>query len=156
MLLKISKGNHKNFRLPKITFRKKIEGTIAFLGDMSYEIDRQFDTNKVVGLSDSWNHLRHSVRIGWRWYRGELQVMALIHRRKKIGISYLMTVEENKEYPFLISIEKDSYKIMFDNKEFQFERVSRWNFLRYYLFPYFGGTTKAPKEFKFKITVKNK
>jgi hypothetical protein len=151
MLLKISKENHKNFRLPKFTIGNKIDGTVTFLGDFSYKIEKQYDTNKVIGLSDSWNHLRDSVRIGWRWYKNELQVMSLIHSQGEIQISYLTTVRENKEYSFSISIEKNSYIIVFDSKKFEFERKSRWKFLRYYLFTYFGGKTKAPKDFKFKI-----
>jgi hypothetical protein len=77
--------------------------------------------------------------------------MSLIHSQGEIQISYLTTVRENKEYSFSISIEKNSYIIVFDSKKFEFERKSRWKFLRYYLFTYFGGKTKAPKDFKFKI-----
>jgi hypothetical protein len=151
MLLRILKGNHKNFRLPKLTIGSKINGTVTFLGDFSYKIEKQYDTNKVIGLSDNWNHLKDSVRIGWRWYKDELQVMSLIHSQGEIKISYLTTVKENKEYNFTILIKKNSYIIIFDNKKFEFERKSRWKFLRYYLFVYFGGKTKAPKDFKFKI-----
>lgn len=151
MLLKILKGSHKSFRFPKFSAKKEIKGTVKFLDNFSYKINTQYDTNKLIGLSDNWHHLKDSVRIGWRWYREELQIMSLIHRQGKIEINYLMTIRENKEYSFSIKIEKNSYIILFDGQKFDFERSSRWDCLRYYLFPYFGGKNKAPKDFKFEI-----
>lgn len=80
--------------------------------------------------------------------------MVLIHYQGEIRISYLTTVRENKEYSFSIKIEKNSYIIIFDDQRFEFERSSGWNCLRYYLFPYFGGKNKAPKDFEFEIKLK--
>jgi hypothetical protein len=43
-----------------------IEGYVPFSSNFEYKIDKQGDTNKLIGLSDSYFHHINSIRIGWR------------------------------------------------------------------------------------------
>ena len=70
MIYTINKGSHRSTWLPKFTFKKSLTFSFKFLSDPSYILDNksdQEDTNKIFGISDSWYHRRHSIRVGWRY-----------------------------------------------------------------------------------------
>ena len=158
MYLEIKEGRHRcNRWLPKLTFKDIIIGKVTFLGDFSYDIGdkHQKDSNKLTGLSNGLHHHIGSVRIGWRWNKtsNSLEVVGICYNRGKREIKRIKLVKENKEYSFTIHISKDYYTILFDGEVVVFENSSKWRFLRYYLFPYFGGKVKAVKDFKFNIKI---
>lgn len=151
----IEKGQHySNFNWSKLwtfTFSREIKGTVEFVGDFSYESNG--DTNKLIGLSDGWNHHKNSVRIGWRWNKG-IQIMAIYYVNGLREIHRVMSkAQEGVKYNFRIVITKSKYHVLFNGYQDSIERKSKWFLLRYKLFPYFGGTETAPKEFKFKINI---
>lgn len=148
MVFTIRKGKHRSWWIPILTARRKIEGTFKFLGDVSYK--DSIDTNKLFGLSDSFYHRKSSIRLGWRFKRG-LELMVIIHNKFETVISSLGYIESDKQYPFKIEIRDDEYYVEVDGRVYTHSRNSKWWFLRYYLFPYFGGKQKAPKTFKIKI-----
>lgn len=157
MLFTIKKGRHRsNWWLPKLTFKKVIVGRITFLGDHEYNIGKyQKDSNKVAGLSDNFFHHMDSIRLGFRWNSvvKRIDLVGICYNGGKREIKTITRVDANKEVSFLISIEKDKYLVAVGEEFVSFDRSSKWNFLRYYLFPYFGGTTKAPKTFKIKLDI---
>lgn len=147
--MKIKKGTHKPFRLPELVLKNTIKGFVLFNGDFSYKIDKQEDTNKLFGFSDGWHHHQDSIRLGWRYYNDELEIMTITYSNGKRNIKHLTYIESNTTYSFSIQIKGNEYIVNFGSSETIINRTSKWVFLRYVLKPYFGGSTKAPKDFKF-------
>lgn len=157
MIYTIKNGSHRSRWIPSFTFKNNISGKIRFLSDMSYKINKQKDTNKLIGISDGWHHHKNSIRIGWRYNDG-LEIMVITYTGGKRTIESLGYVSPNKEYFFRIQLFNGVYAVHFvsSDNEIRYstlmDRTSKWSFLRYKLFPYFGGTEKAPKEFNISIT----
>ena len=131
-------------------------GKVTFLGDFSYEIFNQEDTNKLCGLSDGWHHRKtSSIRLGWRWNlkTEELEIMVISYVNGERTIKKLTVAETDREYDFSIRIEKDYYFVYFNYNSLLIPRKSKWNCLRYYLFPFFGGKGTAPKTFKINLDI---
>ena len=130
-------------------------GKVTFLGDFSYEIFNQEDTNKVVGISDNWHHHKDSIRLGFRWNlkTEELEIMVISYVNGQRTIKKLTVAETDREYDFSIRIEKDYYFVIFNKDSLLLPRKSRWNCLRYYLFPFFGGKEKAVKNFQINLDI---
>lgn len=154
----IFKGNHYSnwwFSLP--TFKRLLLGTVEFEDDFSYSIAKQEDTNKLIGLSDSWHLHKHSIRLGWRWdiTSQRIEIMTIVYKKGKRTIEHLCWAQPERKYNFIISVEKDYYLISFNNNSKIISRTSSWKLFmpRFILKPYFGGTTKAPKEFNFKFNI---
>lgn len=153
MKFKIKKGSHycNKWWLPLFVFRKSIKGTFKFSGDVSYKIEKQKDTNKLIGLSDSWNHHKDSIRIGWRYLDGVIEIMYIVYFKGERYIGTITEVLPEMENTFSVNIGKDFYTIEVNGIVYFFSRHSRWNFLRSILKPYFGGTTKAPRDFNIEV-----
>lgn len=153
----IKKGKHySDVIMPKFRVNQ-ISGIVKFIGDFEYHIDKQKDTNKLIGLSDSYYHHVDSIRIGWRWSEvaNKLEIMTILYRDSKRSIEHLCYVEDmNKEYDFEIKILSDYYLVIFNKTCVFIDRTSNWCFPRFVLKPYFGGTTKSPKNFKFDIVLR--
>jgi hypothetical protein len=64
----IEQGKHycKQWWRLRFTTKKVLIGKATFLGDFSYDIGakHQKDSNKLIGLSDSWHHHISSIRKG--------------------------------------------------------------------------------------------
>jgi len=152
MIYTIKQNSHYSSIIPKIVCKNYIKGTITFLNDVEYEITRQGDTNKIIGLSDNWHHHKDSIRLGWRYYKGKRQIMTIAYVNGKRTISYLCDFDVGVDYDFKINIYEICYIISFGKIGFKLiERHSTWKLPRLLLKPYFGGKEKAPKEFKIKI-----
>lgn len=150
----IFKGNHySNWWFPQPTFKRLLLGTVKFLGDFSYTISKQKDTNKLIGLSDNWNHHKDSIRIGWRFDMSSqrIEIMSIVYSGGKRSIEHLAWTQPEREYSFIVSVEKDYYLISFGSESKIVPRSSKWRLWmpRFILKPYFGGTTKAQKDFNF-------
>lgn len=157
MKLTIHTGKHFcNRILPKFTFKDILRGTFKLEGDFSYSIPLQKDTNKLVGLSDAWHHHIDSVRIGWRWdpKMERVQLMAIIYSNADRTITPMEYIDTNKEYTFNIMILSDPYVkqrlyvIYINQTRYEYYGDSSYDFIRYILFPYFGGKQEAPRDFK--------
>jgi hypothetical protein len=155
MEYQIKKGKHKSKCFPSLTFKSKVSGLICFKGDFSYTLapDKQSDTNKLFGLSDGLHHHINSIRLGWRW-RNDLnciEIMVIKYQNRKRTIEHLTYAYEDIYYNFNINIYKGFYEVEFNGIKKSFIRDTNYNFVRYKLFPYFGGSTTAPKNFKIEI-----
>lgn len=153
----IKKGKHISNYIPKLTFSNKISGYVTFEGDFSYSIDKQKDTNKLIGLSDNWSHHKDSIRIGWRWNTKNecIELMSILYSggQREIKSLKLLYKEDDKDITieYEVMILPKYYSIKIDGCNFLIKRTSSWNFIRVILQPYFGGTTVAPKDFNFVI-----
>lgn len=157
MLRKIKKGNHYSTFFPRITFTNRLKGTAEFVGDFSYAIEKQKDTNKLIGLSDNWFHHLDSIRIGWRWNakRNGIELMSIQYKDSIRDIQFITFLPkeegESIKFEYELGIQKDNYFIRINQTKVIILRTSKWNSLRVILQPFFGGTTPAPKDFIFKI-----
>lgn len=154
MEIKIKINSHRSFNLPRLR-TNCIKGTVVFCEDFEYIIDKQEDTNKLIGLSDSYYHMKNSIRIGWRWNTeyNKIEIRWLLHNNYNISSGFITFIESNVEYDYCIKINKSDYTIFINNNIVVIPRNNNWFLPRYVLYPYFGGNTKAPKEFNFKIKI---
>jgi hypothetical protein len=156
MIYTIEKGSHRSTWLPKVTLSNKIFISFSFETDPSYILDNksdQEDTNKIFGISDSWYHRKHSVRLGWR-YDNKLQKSICSVYYYVDGKHYIEDLGEIEQFEtsfFYLKILNDRYEVIALDKKITIPRTSRWFGPRYLLFPYFGGQQVAPKQFKIKI-----
>ena len=154
MIAKINKGKHSFFKLPRFSFKRNIELNFTLIGDFSYKTDditNQSDTNKIFGISDAIYHRNDSIRIGFRYYKDNLELLSYYYNN---GIHYaekISNIKENNNYNIKINILDKHYQIIFDNNSYLYPRTSRWNFVRYLLFPYFGGQKRKKKDLSFKL-----
>lgn len=155
MVYKILKGNHRAGWFFRLTRKNKISGTIKFLGDVSYFVDMQKDTNKIVGLSDNWYHHKDSVRLGWRFdsSRREIEIMTITYKKGIRFINHLCYCKDNEDYEYEIRINKGYYIYRFDTNISIVKRLSKWKFFRYTLFPFFGGREASPKNIYVKLEI---
>ena len=156
MEFNIKKGNHRSRWFPNFTTKKVLIGKITFIGDFSYDIGskHQKDSNKICGLSNGIRHRYNSIRIGFRWNKVLkcIDIVGICYDKGKREIRVINRISNNSEkIPFLISIEKDKYIVKVGDKVEMFNNTSKWKFIRYFLFPYFGGIKPAPKDLKFKL-----
>lgn len=158
MRLKIKEGKHYSNRILPAFRCKTLSGKVKLLGDFSYQISSkdQLDTNKLIGLSDSYHHHRNSIRFGWRWNNkvNKLEILYTLYRNSNRFIEHICFIETFKEYDFEIAISDDKYLLWFGDKYLEVYRNSNWFLPRYVLFPFFGGDEVAPKEFEFEFELK--
>lgn len=155
---KILKGNHSSQRrFPYFLFSNKINFTIKFESNPEYKlnsIQKQKDTNKLFGISDSFFHRKNSIRIGWRYINDKIEILSYVYVNGKHTSKNICFIEKEKfkkSFNCSIEITKNTYIITFNNLRLTENRKSKWFGPRYLLFPYFGGISKAPKDFLFKI-----
>ena len=154
MVATIRKGKHTFFKIPRFTFSKKIDFTFRLVGDFSYTADlpeNQKDTNKIFGISDSFHHRRDSIRIGFRYLQGNLELMAYYYNNGVRKSEKIQNIETDKEYTIKMEISDNLYLLEVDSNKHEFTRTSEWCFVRYLLYPYFGGQEKAKKDLTFEI-----
>ena len=148
MIFSIEKGRHRSSFLPSFTFKNIISGQFSLL-EIS-EINSE-DTNKIIGLSDNWHHHKDSIRIGWRYYKNKVELMAYLYVDDKRIVEHLCYIDKKENIDFLLEIRSDEYVIWINEYTKKYKRESRWNFLRVILKPYFGGKDKAPKNIKLNL-----
>lgn len=155
MVYIIKRGHHRAGWFFKWTTKNKISGIIKFLGDVSYYIPLQKDTNKLIGLSDNWFHHKDSARLGWRYLptTKQIEIMTITYVKGKRTIKHLCFADDNEEYQYEIIINKNHYIYRFDTTISIVPRRSKCKWFRYVCFPFFGGKTKAPKNIYIKLTI---
>ena len=156
MIYTIRKGSHASNWFPKFTLSNKVYFSFTFETNPSYLLENkqdQKDTNKIFGISDSWHHHQHSIRIGWRHNSDTNQTTYCVYYYRD-GEHYTEDLGPLKIYQdtyVYIEIKKDCYRVTTIDKQVDILRTSKWFGPRYFLYPYFGGQQVAPKQFKIKI-----
>lgn len=154
MIITIKKDKHRCDKIIPIIKINTVEGYVLFSCNFEYNILKQEDTNKLVGLSDSYFHHINSIRIGWRWSLKEnkIEIMSILYRDSKRYIEHFCFIDDVEMYfKFKILVTKNTYELEFGEFNKTIIRENNWFLPRYVLFPYFGGTTLAPKDFIFNM-----
>lgn len=109
------------------------------------------DVNKLYGMSDcGMMHHMNSARIGWRWFKNNLQLFAYSYCNGKRTIEKIGDFPINKELSCAIYCLKDEYLFKVNDKTVSTKRSCNFN-EHYLLYPYFGGNNTAPHRIKIKI-----
>lgn len=156
MIYKIPKDSHSPFRIPRFHLGRSYLN-FRFKFDDSCGIP-SIHVNKLYGISYGHHH-HNSIRIGWQFYdKGKLNLFLYTYNNKEREIRYITSIETGVVYECKIVVNRDNIKVaLFNpliNKEVftkVFENYSFRILPGYYLFPYYGGIQKAPKELKIYI-----
>lgn len=161
MTFKIRKNSHysngffyKLFKL--INTKKELKYSVIFDDSCIYvddTIDR-LDVNKLFGFSNGSHH-NNSYRFGWNCIDDSIKIYAYTYVDGKRIIKTLGTVEINKTYKFIITINHDilTYKVISENNRKQevIMLIPNRKLFGYTLWPYFGGNKTAPKNIFIKL-----
>ena len=121
--------------------------------------ENQSDVNKIYGMSDfGKRHQKYSIRLGWRYIRGEIQLCWLRHEEGRHSSGTIRTIEIDEIYNAVINITTFYYQFVIDGDTTLVRRRPEgyWGLVRrYYLYPYFGGNEYAPHDITIKIRDRN-
>lgn len=129
----------------ELKFIAKFDSSAAYLLKTSAN---QGDINKLFGFSDnnSQHHL-FSARFGWRWKDNALQIFAYVYNDGVMSFKYLGKVAIGPENSCSILVKGDHYIFTLNGVSETMPRTSTTTYgSGYKLFPYFGGTEKAPQQ----------
>jgi hypothetical protein len=149
-----------------IFFRKKeLQFDITFGPSCLYKLPED-DINKLFGFSIGHNHMKNSIRFGWRnlYPSKQIEIFAFYHIDGQFKFRKICNVDIGKTYVYNCTIEKkddhffyflnvyDGQNLVGSYKSYLFKIKSKIHF-SYNLFPYFGGSYPAPHDMiiKFKI-----
>ena len=117
--------------------------------------ENQHDVNKIYGFSDFGKiHQKYSIRLGWRYINGEVELCWLRHEDGKHSSGRIRNIEINEVYSAILNITTFYYEIVIDNDTTLVRRRPKGNWglvRRYYLYPYFGGNEFAPHDIEIRI-----
>ncbi len=146
---KIKKNTHKRWRFPRLTCKNSVRGAFQ----LNTDIPETEYTSKIVGLSDNWHHHKDSVRIGIRKKNGQIKAYGIFYISGQREIVEICDIEVGKINWFNIFIADDTYFIEVNDKTVENIRTSNYNFIRYTLFPYWGGKEKAPTDIEINLNI---
>lgn len=146
----ISAGQHSSIMRQELFDGEGINVIVRFDGSAVYTLQdagNQADINKLVGFSDcGQHHQSESARFGWRWYEGELQILAYVYQQGTLTFELMGSIAMDQEVNLSIMIEADQYR--FSGDGLQTVTVARSSDCEagenYWLWPYFGGDEPAP------------
>ena len=154
----IKKGRHSSGFHYKSDYKETIEFDVIFDESSIYETEdpvNQADINKLYGVSDGGSHhMESSIRIGWRWYNNNLELLWFKHELGELSYGLIETIDVNKTYRCKIELKSNTYEISVDNKKVSTPRLFKGVYKHYYLYPYFGGDERAPHNISIKIKTK--
>lgn len=147
----IKEGHHsaKGIHVETLTsdhldFKARFDGTCIY----ALQSRDQYDINKLYGFSDcNTGHSENSARFGWRWSvdRNKLEIFAYVHNDGNITHKYISDAEIGQEGSYSIYVVGDKYNFNFNGRLITMTRgCNSQRSVRYILYPYFGGTQKAP------------
>jgi hypothetical protein len=148
-----SSGSHFNHPTnSRITFDFILDESAIYTSEIP---ENQYDVNKIYGMSDfGLRHQKYSIRLGWRYINGNIELCWLKHEEGRHSSSTIKTIESNKSYRASINITTFYYEIVIDSDTTLVRRrpEGNWGLVRrYYLYPYFGGNEYAPHDITIKI-----
>ena len=163
----INKNKHKaeGVNIGFVFGKKKMCAEVSFMPSCTYSLSKNYDQiNKLFGVSTSWlpfidksgfhpPHHKNSVRFGWRCIDGEnIEVLAYIYVNKERIHKVIETCLPGDTLRLSLEIDNNDYLLKMVNMDggSGLARVpsKRKNkrFFGYKLFPYFGGSVKAPHD----------
>lgn len=157
-IYKIKKNKHRSIVRVKYTEKDSFDIQVKFNKSAIYTSKdpiNQFDVNKIWGLSDcGTTHHKNSIRFGWRWDLDQEQIEILMYRRLSNEFTFKSLGYTNPGDINYMSLDiTDSYYYMYLNGIVDSIGRDCCNDpkRRYFLYPYFGGTEKAPHDVIIKI-----
>ncbi len=156
MIYNIKEGNHyADFTFPKFEMECKLEVLVYLNKSLEYLFANKdsFDTNKLIGISETINHHKTSLRLGWRFASiGHIELMAYIYDGGIRKIRSLGFKKSDDIFDLKLKITSKSFKIDMDGVSILSEpRCSKKGFIWWphrILRPYFGGQNVAPHDIK--------
>ena len=141
--------SYRTSRSDLIQFKAIFDSSAIYLTQDSLN---QYDVNKLYGVSDcSKGHMKYSIRFGWRWLHGNLEILWFKHQHGEFTFNKITNAIINQPQNYSIEIQEDQYILCVDGTCDSTERTCPQNYKRYYLYPYFGGQEAAPHTIKIKI-----
>ncbi len=141
------------------TLKDQISFSAKFDSNCLYDLHDadNWDTNKLYGISTSYNHMIQSARIGWRCVDGKnIELLSFVHDEHKfLNPQILGTVVPNEWFDCKIVVKDYSFIFYFTKNKNKFIQVipkhsKGWKF-KYLLYPYFGGNETAPHKMNISI-----
>jgi hypothetical protein len=155
----IKEGKHRSTVKYKRTWKNVLKFQSIFDESAIYTTEdstNQADINKLYGVSDcNEHHMQSSIRIGWRWYNDNLELLWFKHFDGNFSFGKIKNVNLNEVINCSIELGESKYIVSVDGDTVETDRPCGLNQGRYYLWPYFGGNEKAPHDIKIKIKEEN-
>ena len=148
----IHKGTHNSTQAIKKFRGNTLNFIVQFDESVIYQLDGldHIDTNKLIGFSYGLSPHENSARFGWRWFEGQVIIVAYSYVngvREIYDIGYCTIGEACKGE---IEETHTEYIYRFKDVEHRITKgVSSKN--KYWEFPYFGGQQKAPHDIHIKL-----
>lgn len=112
----------------------------------------QADINKLFGFSDcGTQHHQNSARFGWRYYDGNIELLAYTYSGGTRTYKLLSSVSENTVYTCMLVSKPSEYVFYINGEELAAMPRGCNTGQKYRLYPYFGGDERAPHEVSIKI-----
>ena len=151
----IPTGEQRSTRKIRLMSKKELKFIVQFDSSAVYtslESINQSASNKLFGFSDcNTEHQQNSARFGWRWLNSKLEILTYCYNDSERLMQYLTTLEIGTAYECSIKIKKENYFFSINGATAMVQRGCSESRLRYYLYPYFGGTENAPHDINIKI-----
>lgn len=154
----LRKGKHHSVK-KRIPFNGKgIKVIVEFNESAIYNLavkSDQADINKLIGFSDcNTHHHNQSARIGWRWYKDELEILAYVYNEEKLMFKSMGHIPLNTEIDLMIQSVNGAYEFSGTGLDsVAIDKVTNCGGIdNYWLWPYFGGNQSAPHD----ITIRMK
>ena len=151
----IKENRHRSTYKYKTTKSHNFNFSVIFDTTAVYETEdplNQADVNKLYGISDcGCNHKDYSIRVGWRWFNGKLEILWFRHLNGNFEFEKITDVDLDFSYDYNIMLTEDYYIITVDGIIDSISRPCNGVYNSYYLYPYFGGDEKAPHDIVIKI-----
>ncbi len=151
-IVKHKKNKHGLLPLPFFISRKQLTFKISFSESSKYAVADQIAGNKIFGITTSLlnKHHKNSVRFIWRYYLGEFQIGVRFYINGEANNKYFSKVNMNEDY--VLRMECIGNKVICslndEKTEILFNTISKY---KWFLFPYFGGSSKPNKNIEYKL-----
>ena len=153
----IKKGTHrstfsyKKFKGNSLVFDAIFDSTAIYT---SQKDENQYDINKLFGVSTCGDrHMENSIRFGWRWINGNLEIHWFKHEDGEFDFAKIMNVELDRSYTYEIYLHDNYYFLSIGNETIQLDKDCKGKGNNYFLYPYFGGNEEAPHDIDILIKV---
>jgi hypothetical protein len=137
------KNSYAAVKLPELAFKVKFDSSAIY---QTVSPGNQKDVNKLLGFSDNnGQHHQFSARFGWRWSDNALRLFGYTYNDSKLSIKEIGTVVIGEESACSIKVDGANYIFTLNEKNLTMPRTSTTTQAEgYKLYPYFGGSEKAP------------
>lgn len=144
----------------RCTAKRAMSAVVRFHSNCQYEIGKdQSDINKLLGFSLGMHH-KNSIRVGWRWFCGELQLCSYIYENGvRLKEKVLCNCDFNTDYRIYVYlyIKDGKYCLYYHvNSELKHSQQLATKVKKYVSYPlslYFGGNCKAPHDMTIDMNV---